>query len=259
LNRPAAVPIVRSRFVSAGLHFLVSAAVAAVAAVVVFTVWYPAPFNLIAGGTALFLILVSVDVVLGPALTLVAASPGKRRREFRRDLAIIVAVQLAAFCYGVYTIALARPVFESFEVDRFRVVTAADIEADELAKAPPGLRALPWLGPELIAAVAPTDPQERLKSIELGMAGIDLSMIPSNWRPYESQKEAAWRAAKPISGLIARHPTIAADIEKAAAVQRKASAELRYLPLMSRQVSWVVLLAAPDARPIGYLPVDGFI
>jgi len=259
LTDAATAPVVRSRFVAAGLHLLVSAAVAAVAALLVFTVWYPTPFNLIAGGTALFLILVSVDVVLGPALTLVAASPGKARREFRRDLAVIVAVQLAAFSYGVYTIALARPIFQSFEVDRFRVVTAVDIERNDLDKAPSGIRALPWLGPELIAAVPPTDPGEHLKSIELGMAGIDLSMIPSNWRSYESQKDAVWRAARPIAALIARYPTISADIEKAAAAQRKASAELRYLPLVSRQVSWVVLLAAPDARPIGYLPVDGFI
>jgi hypothetical protein len=118
---------------------------------------------------------------------------------------------------------------------------------------------LPWLGPELIAAVPPIDPSERLKSIELGLAGIDLSMIPSNWRSYESQKEAVWRAAKPISALIAHYPTIALDVEKAAASQRKTSVELRFLPLLSRQSSWVVLLAAPDARPVGYLPVDGFI
>jgi hypothetical protein len=259
LTDEAAIPVMRSRFVPAGLHLLASAAVAAVGALLIFTVWYPVPFNLIAGGTSLFLLLVSVDVVLGPALTLVAASPGKSRREFRRDLAIIVAVQLAAFCYGLYTIALARPVFESFEVDRFRVVTAADIEANELEKAPPGMRTLPWLGPKLIAAVPPSDPQEYLKSIELGLAGMDLSMIPSNWRTYESYKEAAWRAAKPVSKLIAHYPSIAEDLAKAAAKQRKSSVELRYLPLVSRQASWVVLLASPDARPIAYLPVDGFI
>ena len=255
---PTPVLAAKGRLVAAGLHLLASVGVAAIAAVLVFTVWYPAPFHLIAGGTSLFLILVSVDVVLGPALTLVAASPGKSRREFRRDVAVIVALQLAGFCYGAYTIALARPVYESFEVDRFRVVTAADIEAAELEKAPPGLRALPWFGPELVAAVVPADPDDRLKSIQLGLAGIDLSMVPSNWRPYESQHDAVWRAAKPTAALVARYPDTAGELAKAAGAAGKAPGELRFLPLVSRQVSWVMLLAPPDARPAGYLRVDGF-
>ncbi len=52
-----------------GLHFLISAAVAAVAAVLVFCVWYPGPFRLMAGGRDLFLLVTSVDVVIGPLLT----------------------------------------------------------------------------------------------------------------------------------------------------------------------------------------------
>jgi len=70
---------------------------------------------------------------------------------------------------------------------------------------------------------------------------------------------AAWRAAKLTSALIARYPVVSVDIEKAAAAKSKNSADLRYLPLVSRQVSWVVLLAGRDARPVGHLPVDGFI
>lgn len=252
-------PIVRTRFSAAAIHLLASAGVAALSALLVFTVWYPAPFARIAGGTSLFLLLVSVDVVLGPALTLVAASPGKSRREFRRDLLVIVVLQLAGFAYGLYTIALARPVYLSFEIDRFRVVTAADIETSELQKARADLRSLPWLGPKLIAAVKPESGPDQLRSIELGLAGIDLSMVPFNWRPYDSERAAAWRAAKSTSGLAARYPQIAAELSQIATSQGQAPGELRFLPLVSRQASWVILLAGPDARPVGYLPVDGFI
>src|ERR1039457_430529 len=102
-------------------------------------------------------------------------------------------VQLAAFAYGVWSIALARPVYVSFEIDRFRVVTAADIEAKTLADAPAALRSLPWLGPKEIAAVKPTDPAEQLRAIDLGLAGFDLSMVPKYWRDYSSQRDAAWK------------------------------------------------------------------
>ncbi len=52
--------------------------IAALAAALVFLVWYPSPYSTLAGGTGLFLLIVSVDVVMGPALTAVVASPGKR-------------------------------------------------------------------------------------------------------------------------------------------------------------------------------------
>jgi hypothetical protein len=249
----------RTRFLAAAVHFVASIAVATLAAGLVFSLWYPSPLDRIAGGATLFLILVSVDVVLGPSLTAVVASPGKPVAEFKRDMLVIVGLQLAAFAYGLYTIALARPVYQSFEIDRFRVVTAADVDPSELEKAPPELRSLPWLGPKLIAAVKPDDAEERLRSIELGLAGIDLSMVPANWRPYHTQRGAAWRAAKSASALVAHYPQIADQLTQIATSQGSPPAELRFLPLISRQASWVILLAGPDARPVGYLPVDGFI
>jgi hypothetical protein len=170
------------RLKAGGLHLLASVALAALVSALVFGVWYPAPYAAVAGGTSLFFLLVSVDVVMGPALTAVVANPSKPAAEFRRDFALIVALQLAALGYGLYTMALARPVYMAFEVDRMRVVVAADIEPASLAEAPPALRSLPWLGPKLIAAVKPVDPNEQMKSFDLGMAGIDLAMVPRNWR-----------------------------------------------------------------------------
>lgn len=248
----------RARWVPAAVHLIASAGVAAIGALLIFRLWYPPPFQAIAGGLSLFVLLVSVDVVLGPALTLVAASPGKSLREFRRDLAVIVALQVAGFAYGIYTIALARPVYEVFEIDRFRVVTAADIDPEELVKAPPQLQRLPWLGPRLIAAVKPTDPGEQVKSINLGFAGIDLSMIPANWRPFSAEAARAWSAARPVAALVKRYPEVGSELSRIAAREGRTSAELRFLPVMSRRASWVAILAPPDARVLGYLPVDGF-
>ena len=134
-------------------------------------------------------------------LTAVVARPGKPVRELRRDLAVIVAIQLAAFAYGISSIAIARPVYISFEIDRFRVVTAADIETKTLADAPAALRSLPWLGPKEIAAIKPADPAEQMRAIDLGLAGFDLSMVPKYWRDYSTQRDAAWKRAQPLAAL----------------------------------------------------------
>ena len=247
------------RLKPAAIHLSASAAVAALAAVLIFRVWYPSPFHQMAGGLSLFMLLVSVDVVLGPALTFVAAGPAKPRAEFRRDLAVIIALQAAGFAYGIYTIALARPVYESFEVDRFRIVTAADIEADELLKAPPGLRELPWRGPRVIAAVPPQDAREQLKATELALAGIELSMVPSNWRPFAEESQRAWSRARPVALLSAKYPGISDHVAHVAAASGSPVGDLRFLPVLSRQVSWVAIVAPPDARVVGHLPVEGFL
>lgn len=243
---------------AAGLHLAASACVAALAAAVVFLVWYPAPYAAIAGGLSLFALLVGVDVVLGPALTAVAASPNKPRAEFRRDLAIIVLVQGAAFGYGLYAIALARPVCVAFEIDRFRVVSAADIEPELLRDAPDGMRELSWFGPRLIAAVKPTDPTELMQATELGLAGFDLSMLPRNWRPIETRRAALWAAARPSAVLLARYPQAAASVAQVAAAAGQAPQDLRFLPIVSRRASGVVLMSATEARILGYLPLEGF-
>lgn len=253
LSRPHLI-----RVKAAGIHLLASGCVAALAAALVFLLWYPPPLAAMAGGASLFLLLVSVDVILGPALTAVVASPGKGRAELVRDLAVIVIVQLSAFGYGLYAMALARPVLLAFEVDRLRVVAAADIEPTALADAPPAFRYLSWTGPRMAAAIKPTDPAEQMRSVQLGLAGLDLAMQPKQWREYAPYADEVWRAARPVSVLLAKYPQLASDVAAAAQSADQPPQALRFLPLMSRRASWVSLIAAPGARVVGHLPVDGY-
>jgi hypothetical protein len=240
------------------LHLLASASVAAIAALLVFGVWYPRPFAALSGGLALFSLLVSVDVVMGPTLSAIVASPNKPASELRRDLLVIVALQLAAFGYGMVTIVNARPVYMSFEVDRFRVVSANDIDTETLREALPEFRSLPWTGPRLVAAVRPEDPAEQMQSIQLGIAGFDLSMIPKNWRPYAAHGAGAWRRARPLPQAVARYPETAGDASRIARESGQSLESLRFLPLVSRRNSWIAVLAERDAQIVGYLPVEGF-
>jgi hypothetical protein len=258
----APAPVARGalprRLKASGLHLLASVTVASLAAALVFGVWYPYPYGQIAGGLGLFAILVSVDVVLGPLLTAVIAAPGKPLAELRRDLAVIVIVQLAGLGYGLFTIAQARPVHLVFEIDRFRVIAATDVDEGLLREAQPELRALPWLGPTTIAAVKPTDPAEQMKALDLALGGFDLSYLPRNWRPYAGVAPTAWQKARPVAQLIAHRPDVVSAVTKIARDAGVDTAALRFLPLMSRRASWTVLLVGPDARAVGYLPIDAF-
>jgi hypothetical protein len=245
------------RIRAAALHLAASAAVALLASLLVFWVWYPSPFAALAGGTKLFLILVSVDVVIGPALTFVAASAGKPKAELARDLAIIVALQLAAFAYGMYTMAQARPVALVYEVDRLRVVTASDLEPASLQEAPADLRQLSWTGPQTIAVIKPTDGAELLQSIQLGLAGVPLAALPKYWRSYQSQALQAWQHALPVTALEARYPHLAPKLGLLSADAAVPKSMLRYLPVQGRHATAVAVLTESQSRILGYLPVDG--
>lgn len=243
---------------ASGLHLLISASIALLVGVFVFLTWYPPPFASFAGGLTLFAMLIGIDVVLGPFLTAVVANPAKPRSELRRDIGTIIAVQLLAFFYGIYTIAAARPVHLVFEADRFQVVSAADIEPEQLAKAAEPYRRLPWTGPTLIGTRKSANQAEMARSLELGLQGMDVAMQPERWVSYSSSVGDVLKKARPAKLLLDEYPQEAAAIKAAAASAGVTLENLRFLPLQSRKASAVALIALPDARIVGYLSVDGF-
>jgi hypothetical protein len=246
------------RFRASGIHFLISTGVAFASALLVFLVWYPSPYEVLAGGLTLFAMVVGIDVVLGPLLTALVANPKKSRTELRRDIALIVVVQILAFFYGMYTVAMARPVHLVFEIDRFRVVSAADISPAELEKAAPAYRHLSWIGPTLIAARKSTNQEEMIRSLDLGLQGVDISMQPDRWIDYASSAEAVLQKARPVNLLLAKYPAEVEQVRLAAANSKVDLENIYFLPMDSRSASGSALIAAPDARIIGYLAVDGF-
>lgn len=240
------------------LHALASLGVAITVSVIVFLLWFPGALATVAGGATLFMILTTVDVISGPLMTAVVADPAKPARSFRRDVLVIAIVQLVALAYGVYVLSLARPVVLVFEVDRMRVLSAAEIDPAELGKAPEELRKLSWAGPRVIAAAQPTTREEKLKAIDLAIGGLDIGDLPKNWRPYESQATSAWNRAKPAPELEARYPAVRGELASVAARTHVPLDELRFLPLVGRQSGGSVILAPPGARVVDVLSVDGF-
>jgi hypothetical protein len=146
-----------SRWKAAGIHLLLSAAIAGAVLAFMLTVWYPWPLFEAAGGNELIFILVGVDVTLGPLITLIIFKAGKKGLRF--DLTVIALVQLAALAYGIHTLYLARPVYLVYTLDRFELVTAKDLDPKDLAKVPRSEFQPSLLGrPRYVAAVFPAIP-----------------------------------------------------------------------------------------------------
>jgi hypothetical protein len=249
---------VADRLKAAAVHFVLTVLVAVLAAALVFWVWYPFPYREIAGGRELFLLIVGIDIVVGPLLTLAIFDRRKGWRLLRRDFMVIGLLQLVALGYGLHTVYLARPVYLVHEVDRFRVVTAADIDPADLAKATPAYARLPLWGPQLVGTRGPRDSAEMLSSVQLAMAGKDVSLRPDWWQPFELSREQALQKAKPVASLRQRYPQRSLELDMLVRQTGKTDAELKVLPVMGRQADWAALIDAKTAVPLAYGRFDAF-
>lgn len=253
-----------SRFASAlkaaGIHLLVSISIGLCFGSFIFLVWYPAPFDQLANGRSLILLIVAVDVVCGPLLTIIVYDIRKSKIELRRDMVLIALLQLGALGYGFYSAMQARPVWLAFEGDRFRVVSIPDIAMEDLDQAPPALRDLSLTGPKLLGVrLADSNDPAFPESVVLSAQGFHPAFRPSRWLPYTVQKNKLILAAKPLSLLIIDNTEDKITINNNIKSSRLDVTKMGYLPLASNDFSnWVVVVNLDTAEPIFYFPIDGW-
>lgn len=248
----------RDRLKASAIHLGLSLAIALLAATLVFGIWYPYPYREISGGRELFLLLVSVDVILGPLITLAVFNRSKPWRELRRDLALVVLIQLSALAYGLWTVSVARPVHLVFEIDRFRVVHAIDIAPELLDKTPPGVVALPFTGPTLLAVRPFRDPQESSDATLAALQGVQLGFRPDLWQAYADAIPQVLKAAHPVQALKTRFADRAAEIDRLLLAAGAKPDSVVYLPMAGRSFFWTVFLDPVDAHIVATMPLDPF-
>ena len=246
------------RLKASGLHLLISLGVAAMAATLVFAIWYPYPYRVISGGQELFLILVTVDVLLGPLITLSVFNLKKPPATLKRDLVVVGLLQVCALAYGLWTMSLARPVHLVFEIDRFRVVHAVDVPLEELSQADPRILAMPLMGPNLLALRPFKTENEKMEATMAALQGIYLGARPGLWMPYEDAISSVLQVAQPVRELIARFPNQQAQIDVAVAKTGRQADALMYVPMVGRDTFWTVLIDPITAHVLAFVPLDPF-
>jgi hypothetical protein len=243
---------------AAGAHFSASLIVGAMAAWIVFSLWYPYPYSEISGGKGLFFLVVLVDVVCGPLLTLIIFNPLKPRRELIVDLAVIGLLQFIALGYGLWAVFSARPVHLVFEYHRVAVVSAADVDTLALAQAPSTFQVLPLKGPTLLSLRSFKDGKEQYESTMLALGGIPQAAQPMLWQPWEAAHAQILRESRPVADLKQRFGAQIASINNAIAATGRPADSLRYLPLLARKENWTVLIDAQTIKPVGFIQLESF-
>ena len=245
-----------TRYSAALTHLLISAVLAGTVFALVILAWYPPPLFAASGGKTLLMILICVDVVLGPLITLMVFRPGKPSLRF--DLACIALLQTGALIYGIHTVFVARPVFLVFVIDRFEVVTAVQIPPEEQAKAADAeFRHSPLWGYRTVAAVLPSDQSERNRILfaSVGGVGLDIQHFPQHYRRYDpAMASAALKSAQEFSFLRTRDPQQNPAIDAWLKEQALDEKGLVVLPVIVRSHDLTAVLDRASGRIIQLAP-----
>ena len=99
----------REKLKAVGIHFIISLFIFILLVFWMYFSLYPSFYFNMSGGWQGLMLMLGVDVVLGPLLTFLVFNPHKKLREIISDLVIVGFVQLGALGYGVYTVYQEHP------------------------------------------------------------------------------------------------------------------------------------------------------
>ena len=236
------------------IHLAISAMIVGIVFVLIFFFWYPRPYFEANGAWKVLRILVMVDLVMGPLLTLVLFKKGKPGLIV--DLCLVAAVQLAALVYGVHVIYGERPYYLAFAVDRFEVIGKVEIDQAKLKY--PELKNKPNKGPILVFADFPADKQERSKLLfETVMEGKpDLERRPEYYHPYTPNRDKVINKAKPLDELITKDETNQQKVEKFLRKQGGEQKDYFYLPLVGKNNDLALIIDKKTGLPVDGITAD---
>jgi hypothetical protein len=248
-----------NRWKASATHFIICMVIAIAVLLLMLLAWFPPPYFSAQGGKDLLTLIISVDVVLGPLITLVIYKQGKKGLKF--DLAVIALLQISALIYGIMAISEARPVYMVYSVDRFEMINARDIDPGDMKKATlDEFKTLPLTGPKLIAAKLPSDYQERHDLTWSVLAGgADISTLPKYYVSYQSQKQNVIDHLKPLFRLTASAKQ--ADIDMQQVIDRTGltQEELGFLPITTAKQDLAAIINRKSAEIVDVISVDPWV
>lgn len=217
-------------------HLSISLIIALLVIGLVFFVWYPSPLAQAVGVTHIFLMLLAIDVIIGPVLGLLVYKEGKKSLKF--DLTVIIFLQLTALCYGIYSIEQGRPAWLVYNVDRFELVRKNEIVDQNINQAKPQFQQLSWLKPQFVATEFAKNTQQRSDDMFAEvLGGISLAQRPERYVELSKAKKQMQQRAQKLE-LLQQYNN-KTDVKKILTKYPQATA---FLPLKASAVDMTVLI-----------------
>ena len=216
-------------------HLTISFLIALFVVGLVFFIWYPSSLATAVGVTKIFLMMLTIDVIIGPILGLLVYKEGKKSLKF--DLTVIILLQLSALFYGIYSIEQGRPAWLVFYADRFELVRKNEIIQDNIAKALPQFQQPSWLKPQFVAMEFAKDTNQRNDDMFAEvLGGISIAQRPERYVDFIQAKEQIQQRAQKLDLLQQYNKKT--DVRKILAKYPQATT---FLPLKASVVDMTVL------------------
>ncbi|TCB48979.1 type IV pilin accessory protein [Acinetobacter sp. ANC 4779] len=217
-------------------HLSISLMMALLIIWIVLFVWYPSPLAQAVGVTHIFLMLLAIDVVIGPILGLSVYKEGKKSLKF--DLTVIILLQLSALFYGVYTIEQGRPAWLVYNVDRFELVRKNEIVDQNINQAQSQFQQPSWLKPQFVATEFAKNTQQRNDDMFAEvLVGISLAQRPERYVELSKAKKQMQQRAQKLE-LLQQYNN-KADVEK---ILAKYPQVTTFLPMKASTIDMTVLI-----------------
>jgi hypothetical protein len=127
-----------NRYQAFAIHMAMSLIIFLVLLICITQYWYPGILFDTGNGWKAIALIVSIDLILGPLLTLIIFNPKKSSLKF--DLWVIALIQTAALIYGTWTIHSSRPLAIAYVNKSFITFYANAENADDIQKTVATLR-----------------------------------------------------------------------------------------------------------------------
>lgn len=217
-------------------HLSISLFIALLVVGLVFFIWYPSPLATAVGVTKIFLMLLVIDVVIGPILGVLVYKEGKSSLKF--DLTVIIAIQISALLYGIYSIEQGRPAWLVYNVDRFELVRKNEIVDQNINQAQPQFQHPSWLKPKFVATEFAKDTHQRSDDMFAEvLGGISIAQRPERYVELNKAKKQMQQREQKLELLQQYNKKT--DVRKILAKYPQATT---FLPLKASVVDMTVLV-----------------
>lgn len=241
-----------SRFQAFAIHLLISSAILGSFLSIVFFIWYPQPFFVVEGLVQIVWVLVGVDLVLGPALTLVVFKSGKP--GLARDLSIIAGIQILGFVYGAHTFYVERPAFAvMYDSDYFDVISASSMK--EIAKTSTASEYSGIGGPAIVYVEAPKEIDDlRVILEDMKKGGPSIDRRPEYYRPLKGYINKKYELSRSLDDLQ-NIPENEAEIGKFKLKYGERVNEFAFFPIVGKLTSRLLVIDKKEEAVIDYIDI----
>ena len=181
-------------------HLTISFLIALFVVGLVFFIWYPSSLATAVGVTKIFLMMLTIDVIIGPILGLLVYKEGKKSLKF--DLTVIILLQLSALFYGIYSIEQGRPAWIVFNVDRFELIRKNEIVDQNVNRAQPQFQQPSWFKPQFVATEFAKNIEQRNDDMFAEvLGGISIAQRPERYVDFIQAKQQIQQRAQKLDLL----------------------------------------------------------